>query len=48
MEQLKIKLNTPAAVGNNSVLDIDFEGSLRGKIIGFYQSTYKDSIKGDR
>jgi hypothetical protein len=48
MEQLKIKLNTLAPVGDTSELEIDFSGTFEDKIVGFYLSTYKDEQKVDR
>lgn len=48
MEQLIVKLNTPAAIGETSILEIDFFGALHDKIVGFYQSNYQDPGKGPR
>lgn len=48
MEQLKIKLASQTPVGTDSLLEIDFSGTFEDKIVGFYLSTYKDALKGDR
>ncbi|CRK88819.1 CLUMA_CG002671, isoform A [Clunio marinus] len=48
MEQLKVKLDSNIPIGDEYILDIDFEGSLRDKIVGFYSSTYKDPEGNDR
>ncbi|KAG5671184.1 hypothetical protein PVAND_001395 [Polypedilum vanderplanki] len=48
MEQLKIALTGTVAPTNDSKLNIEFSGSLRDKIFGFYQSTYKDESGNDR
>ncbi|KAG5671182.1 hypothetical protein PVAND_001393 [Polypedilum vanderplanki] len=39
-----IEPEQPLAVGNYTV-DLDFEGSLDGKIVGFYGSSYLDKMK---
>lgn len=48
MEQLKIKLTDIVAPTNNSKLNINFDGSLQKKIVGFYRSSYTDSRGNDR
>lgn len=42
-EQLKIYLTGTVGRTNNSVLEIEFNGSLQDKMVGFYMSTYKDA-----
>lgn len=52
MEQLKVILSAPINPGTfsetNYELEIDFEGSMRNKIVGLYRSTYKDADGNDR
>jgi hypothetical protein len=44
LEFFIIEPETPLAAGNYT-LDLDFDGSLDGKIVGFYGSSYLDKIK---
>lgn len=47
MEQLVINLKSILPIGNYS-MKIKFNGSLSGKIIGFYRSIYKDKDGKER
>lgn len=48
LEQIKITLSKIIPRGDDYVLEINFYGSMVGKIVGLYRSTYKDPDGNDR
>lgn len=48
LEQLQITLSGTIGAGKDYELDIEFNGSMREKIVGLYSSTYKDENGNDR
>lgn len=48
LEQLKIYLNETVRRTTDSVLEIDFTGTLNNKIVGFYRSMYRDENDNGR
>lgn len=48
LEQIKVSLSDLVDPGEDCQLELDFHGSMSGKIIGLYSSTYKDELGNDR